>query len=304
MYINQTTIKRVKSFTGIGLHSGKNVTVKILPAPANTGIIFIREDLNNFQIKADPYNVVDTTLCTTLGYGNIVVKTVEHFLSAVAAANIDNLYVLLNSEELPIMDGSSEPFFKKLISAGIDTLPEKKKYIKIKKTIKVTCEDKEAILEPSNDFIISFYLDYNHKLINKQFFSINLSKQSYFENISKARTFGFLQEVEMLRANNLALGGSLDNAVVIDRDKVLNKEGLRYDNEFVRHKILDALGDLYLLGHPIIGHYKGIKAGHALNNRLCKKLITKKECWELIELDNNFYGNIFTEHENLKLAFC
>ncbi len=303
MYKYQNTINRVEKFTGIGLHSGKKVTVRIAPAPADTGIIFIREDLNNFQIEATVSNVVDTTLCTTLGRDGILIKTVEHFLSAVAAAGIDNLFVFVSGEEMPIMDGSSAPFLYILKEAGICTLNKKKKYLKIKKLIKVSCEDKSAVLEPANDFIISFYLDYNHQLINKQFFSINFSKESYLEHISKARTFGFLHEVEMLRANNLALGGTLENAVVIDKDKVLNKEGLRYKDEFVRHKILDALGDLYLIGYPIIGHYRGIKAGHALNNRLCKKLLQHKECWELIELDDTLLEK-FNPFEQLQLAFC
>jgi UDP-3-O-[3-hydroxymyristoyl] N-acetylglucosamine deacetylase len=303
MYKYQTTIDRVEKFTGIGLHSGKNVTVKIVPAPVDTGIIFIREDLDNFEIEANPFNVVDTTLCTTLGKNNITIKTIEHFLSAAAAAGIDNMYVFIDSEELPIMDGSAAPFLYILKEAGIKTLHKKKKYIKIKKTLKVFCEDKQASLEPSDDFIISFHLDYNHKLINKQFYSINFSKESYLEHISRARTFGFLHEVEMLKANNLALGGSLDNAVVIDKDKVLNKDGLRYEDEFVRHKILDALGDLYLLGHPIIGHYKGIKAGHALNNRLCKKLLSHREYWEFAEAKETYSEKLHL-FEELQLAFC
>ncbi len=303
MYRYQTTIRCAEKFTGIGLHSGKNVTVRIIPAPADTGIVFIREDCNNFEIEANAYNVVDTTLCTTLGKDGVVIKTVEHFLSAVAATGIDNLYVYIDAEELPIMDGSAAPFLFILKEAGIKILNKKKKYIKINKKIEVFCEDKHAVLKPSDDFIISFYLDYNHKLINKQFYSINFSKESYTEHISKARTFGFLHEVEMLRANNLALGGSLENAVVIDNEKVLNEEGLRYEDEFVRHKILDALGDLYLLGNPLLGHYKGVKAGHALNNRLCKKLLSHKECWEYVEIKEEVTERLHP-FEELQLAFC
>ena len=292
MYIHQTTIKCAETFTGIGLHSGKNVTVTLKPAPANTGIVFIRKDKNSFKIKANAHNVVNTTLCTVLGKNGIEVSTVEHFLAAVFAFGIDNLYVEIDGGEMPIMDGSSAPFFYIFKEAKIKKLTERKKYIKIKDHIKITEDDKIAEFTPSKFFEVSFLLDYRHPLISNQYLKINLSNESFAEHISKARTFGFLHEVEFLRSKNLALGGSLDNAVVIDNNTVLNKEGLRYKDEFVRHKILDALGDISLLGYPIIGHYKGVKSGHSLNNRLCMETLANPDKWEIVEAEEK----IFTEN--------
>ena len=283
MYKFQTTISREEKFTGIGLHSGKNVTVKLSPAEANTGIVFIRKDLNNFSIKALAENVVNTTMCTVIGIDGIIIQTVEHFLSALAATGIDNLYIEVDAPEMPIMDGSAAPYIYIIKEAGIKSLRTLKKYLKIKEKIEIAENDKKVSLSPSDSFEMSFFLDYNHPLISKQFYNINLSKQSYIDEISRARTFGFLKEVEQLRAMNLALGGSLENAVVIDEEKILNPEGLRYSDEFVRHKILDALGDLYLIGYPIIGSYFGHKAGHYLNNKLCKKILNTPNAWELVE---------------------
>ena len=283
MYKFQTTISREQKFTGIGLHSGKNVTVRLLPAEANTGIIFVRKDLNDFTIKASAENVVNTTMCTVIGKDGVIIQTVEHFLSALAATGIDNLYIEVDAPEMPIMDGSAAPFIYIIRETGIKSLKKLKKYIKIKDKIEIIENDKKVSISPSNTFEMSFFLDYNHPLINKQFYNIDLGKESYVDEISRARTFGFLQEVEKLRAMNLALGGSLENAVVIDGDTILNPEGLRYSDEFVRHKILDALGDLYLIGYPVIGSYFGHKAGHNLNNKLCQKILNTPEAWELVE---------------------
>ena len=289
MYIYQTTIDCVEKFTGIGLHSGKNVTVVLRPANADTGIIFIRKDKDDIHIKATASNVVNTTLSTVLAENGAEVGTVEHFMAALYALGIDNIIVELDGPEIPIMDGSASPFIYILKRAGIKNLMKRKKYIRITDNIEIADNDKKVGFYPSNYSELSFMLDYNHPLITKQFFHINLSKESFVEEISKARTFGFLHEVEFLRSRNLALGGSLDNAVVIDNNKILNPEGLRYENEFVRHKILDALGDISLLGYPVIGAYKGIKAGHYLNNELCRKTLESTDKWEIVEAEEKIF---------------
>jgi len=293
MHIYQTTINRAEKVTGIGLHSGKNVTIKIKPAPVNSGITFIRKDLNNFSIKAISENVVDTRLSTVIGRNGNIVQTVEHFMSALSALGIDNLIIEVDGPEMPIMDGSSIPFIYLIKEAGIRKFSAKKRYIHIKNKIEIKDHDKKVSLLPSNQFKISFFLDYKHPLIDKQFFEIDLSKCSYVEEISRARTFGFLEDVESLRKMNLALGGSLDNAVVISGNKILNKDGLRYHNEFVRHKILDAIGDLYLLGHPIIGSYSGFKAGHDLNSKLCSSVLASNDFWEFVEMPDKIYDRSF-----------
>ena len=285
MYIHQTTIECEEKFTGIGLHSGKNVTVKLKPAPVDTGIIFIRTDKNYQVIEAKSENVVNTTLCTVLSKNGVEVGTVEHFLATLYAFGIDNIIIELDAPEMPIMDGSAAPYIYILKEAGIKILNKRKKYIKIIKPVEVVQDDKKAGFYPSDNFEVSFMLDYKHHLINNQYFYINLSNESFVEQLSKARTFGFLEEVEFLRSQNLALGGSLDNAVVIDNNGIVNPEGLRYKDEFVRHKILDALGDISLLGYPVIGYYKGVKSGHSLNNALCIKTLQSPENWKIIEAE-------------------
>ena len=284
----QKTIVRDIEFTGIALHSGRKVTVRLLPAEANTGIIFRRVDLRGKpEIPANLENVINTVMCTELGYDKVRIKTVEHFLSALAGLGIDNLIVEVDGCEMPAMDGSSFPFVKILLNAGIKDLDEPKRVIKILEKIEVCKDDKKVVFLPSENIKYSFFLDYNHPVIDKQRYDFKFSMESYISEISQARTFGFLEEVEYLKRNNLALGGSLENAVVLDKKGVLNPEGLRFKDEFVRHKILDAIGDLSLIGYKIIGHFYGEKSGHELNFLLGKKLFEDKNSW--IFLENNEY---------------
>ena len=287
----QRTIKCDIEFTGVALHSGRNVTVKLLPASPNTGIIFKRIDLpGNPEIPAHIDYVVDTVMCTELGIGKVRIKTVEHFLSALFGLGIDNLIVKIDGCELPAMDGSSYPFIKLLLKAGIKEFDEPKKIIKITKKIEIKKKDKTVIIEPSENLTFSFFIDYNHPLIGSQMFSFDFSTENYISEISKARTFGFLKEVELLRKNNLGLGGSLENAIVLTEDGILNPEGLRYEDEFVRHKILDAIGDLSLIGLKFIGHFIGIKSGHELNYQLAKTLLKDKSAWNFFNNKNYHYA--------------
>lgn len=282
--IRQRTIKQAISSTGVGLHKGNKVTLTLRPAAPNTGLVFRRVDLEPVvDIKAEPELVRDTRMCTCLiNDDNVRVSTVEHLLAAIAGMGIDNLVIEVDSHEIPIMDGSSHPFIFLLQSAGVEEQSVAKKFVRVKQPIRVEDGDKWAELLPHDGFRIDFAIDFEHPAIagTNQIVSMDFSSQNFIRDISRARTFGFMKDIEMLRANNLALGGSMDNAVVLDEFRVLNNDGLRYDDEFVKHKILDAVGDLYMGGHSILGHLRAYKSGHALNNQLLVALMNNQEAWE------------------------
>ncbi|HWS40018.1 MAG TPA: UDP-3-O-acyl-N-acetylglucosamine deacetylase [Arenimonas sp.] len=282
--IKQRTLKNVIRATGVGLHSGEKVFMTLRPAAVNTGIVFRRIDLPNpVEIKAQAHLVGQTQLCTVLVDANdIKIKTTEHLLSAFAGLGIDNAYIDLSSEEVPIMDGSAGPFVFLIQSAGIEEQNAAKRFIRIKKTLEVTEGDKWARFEPFEGFKVGFTIDFKHPAFKKSTANaeIDFSTTSFVKEISRARTFGFMKDIEYMRDRNLALGGSLDNAIVLDDYRVINDDGLRYENEFVKHKILDAIGDLYLMGHSIIGAYFAYKSGHGLNNMLLRALIADPSAWE------------------------
>jgi len=287
--IKQRTLKNIIKATGVGLHSGEKVYLTLRPAEVDTGIIFRRVDLDdNFEIPAKASNVGDTTLSTTLTVDGISVSTVEHLLSAMAGMGIDNAYVDVSASEIPIMDGSAGPFVFLLQSAGIVEQDKPKRFIRIKKEIKVEDGERWVKFEPYDGFKVSFVIDFDHPAINNgtQVAEVDFSSTSFVREVSRARTFGFMNQIEQLRANNLALGGSLSNAIVMDDDNILNEDGLRSSDEFVKHKILDAIGDLYLLGHSLIGAFQAHKAGHELNNKLLCALLKDKSCWEEVTFDN------------------
>ncbi|ORU89931.1 MAG: UDP-3-O-[3-hydroxymyristoyl] N-acetylglucosamine deacetylase [Cycloclasticus sp. symbiont of Poecilosclerida sp. M] len=286
--IKQRTLKNVIRATGVGLHSGEKVYLALRPAAPDVGIVFRRVDFDEpVIIPAKAENVGDTQLSTSLMQGDVRVSTVEHLLSAIAGLGIDNLYIDLSAAEVPIMDGSAGPFVFLLQSAGIEEQNATKRYIKIKKKIIVKDEDKWASFEPFDGFKVGFSIDFEHPVFKSrvQEACIDFSSTSFVKEISRARTFGFMKDIEMLRQRNLALGGSLDNAIVVDDYRVLNEDGLRYEDEFVKHKILDAIGDLYLLGHSLIGEFKGYKSGHELNNKLLRALLKQKDAWEEVTFD-------------------
>lgn len=287
--INQCTLKNIIRATGVGLHTGKKVYLTLKPAPVNTGIIFRRVDLEPaVEIPAHAENVGDTLLSTSLAKDGVSISTVEHLLSAFAGLGIDNAFVDVSAAEVPIMDGSAGPFVFLIQSAGIDEQNEPKQFIRIKRPIKVEDDNKWAKFEPFDGFKVSFAIEFDHPFFEEssKFASIDFSSTSFVKEVSRARTFGFLRDTEALRAKNLVLGGSLNNAVVVDDYRVLNEDGLRYDDEFVKHKILDAIGDLYLLGHSLIGAFEGNKSGHALNNRLLRALLADQSAWELVSFDD------------------
>jgi UDP-3-O-[3-hydroxymyristoyl] N-acetylglucosamine deacetylase len=283
--IKQRTLKNMIRATGVGLHTGAKVYMTLRPAAPNTGIVFRRTDLNPpVEVKGEPYAVGDTRLCSTLEKGSAKVATVEHLMSALAGLGIDNAYVDLTAGEVPIMDGSAGPFVFLLQSAGIEEQSAPKKFIRILKPVEVKEGDKWARFEPHSGYKLTMSIDFAHPVFDKapQEVTVDFSTTSYVKEVSRARTFGFMQDVETMRSQGLALGGSLDNAIVMDEYRVLNSDGLRYDDEFVKHKVLDAIGDLYLLGHPLIGAYSAHKTGHALNNKLARRLIEDKPSWELV----------------------
>ena len=274
---------------GVGLHTGKKVYLTLRPAAIDSGIRFRRVDLDEpVEILARPEKVGDTNLSTTLVENGVRISTVEHLLSAIAGLGIDNAYIDLSADEVPIMDGSAGPFVFLIQSAGIVEQNTAKRFIRIKKTVRVEDGDKWVEFNPFNGFKVSFEIDFDHPLFThqKQTCSINFSTTSFVKEVSRARTFGFQKDIEYLRSNNLALGGSQDNAIVLDDYRVLNEDGLRYDNEFVKHKILDSIGDLYLLGHSLIGAFSGYKSGHALNNKLLLTLLEDKDAWEEVTFDD------------------
>lgn len=281
--IRQRTLKNLISATGVGLHSGSKVYMTLRPAAANTGIVFRRVDLQPpVDIKADPYAVSDTRLASCLEKEGASVGTVEHLMSALAGLGIDNLYVDLSTGEVPIMDGSAGPFVFLLQSAGIEEQNAPKRFIRILKPVEVRQGDKWVKLAPYHGFKVELGIEFNHPVFERSGKNvvIDFSTTSYTREVSRARTFGFVQDVEAMRAQGLAMGGSLDNAIVMDEYRVLNSDGLRYNDEFVKHKALDAIGDLYLLGHPIIGAFSGFKSGHAMNNQLLRVLLEDKTAWE------------------------
>ena len=281
--IKQRTLKNIIRATGVGLHTGEKVYLTLRPAAADTGVVFRRVDLDQpVEIEAKATNVGDTTLSTTLVNGEVRVSTVEHLLSALAGMGIDNAYIDLNAPEVPIMDGSAGPFVFLIQSAGIEEQNAPKRFIRIKRNITVEDDDKWVRFEPFDGFKVGFAIDFDHPAFKEDYQAaeVDFSTTSFVKEVSRARTFGFMSQIETLRDNNLALGGSLDNAVVVDDYRILNEDGLRYVDEFVKHKILDSIGDLYLLGHSLIGAFSGHKSGHALNNKLLCTLLEQKDAWE------------------------
>ncbi len=294
--IRQRTLKNNIRATGVGLHTGEKVYLTLRPAPANAGIVFRRTDLDR-EIKATAAAVGDTRLSTALiDETGARVTTVEHLLSALAGLGIDNCYVDLSAAEVPIMDGSAAPFVFLIRSAGIKEQEAPKRFVRILEPVQVVDGDKWVAFEPFEGFKVSFTIDFDHPVFREEHASaqIDFSSTSFVKEVSRARTFGFMKEFEALRASQLALGGSLDNAIVVDDYRVLNEDGLRYRDEFVKHKILDAIGDLYLLGSSLIGSYHGHKSGHALNNQLLRKLLEQEHAWEEVTFD---------ELEDLPIAY-
>lgn len=288
--IHQRTLKNTIKATGVGLHTGQKVYLTLKAAPINTGIVFRRVDLNPpVDIPAKAENVGDTTLSTSLVKGDVKVSTVEHLLSAMAGLGIDNAIVELSASEVPIMDGSAGPFVFLIQSAGIYEQNAPKKFIRIKKEITVKDGDKIASFKPFDGFKVSFSIDFDHPVFKDRALSasVDFSSTSFVKEISRARTFGFMDEIEFLRSKGLAKGGSVDNAIVVDDYRVLNEDGLRYDDEFVKHKVLDAIGDLYLLGNSLIGEFVAHKSGHALNNRSLRELIAQTDAWEVVTFEDD-----------------
>ena len=288
--INQRTLKNVIRATGVGIHTGEKVFMTLRPAAVNTGIVFRRTDLDPVvEVPAFATHVGDTSMNTTLEQDGVRVSTVEHLMSAFAGLGIDNAYVDLSNAEVPIMDGSAGPFVFLIQSAGIEVQSAAKRFIRVLEPVEVRRDDKWARIDPYDGFRVSFKIDFNHPVFrsHQSFASVDFSTTSYLKEIARARTFGFMRDIEMLRERNLVLGGSMDNAVVLDDYRVLNEDGLRYEDEFVKHKVLDAIGDLYLLGHGLIGAFSGYKSGHELNNLLLRELLAQPAAWEEVTFDNN-----------------
>ena len=293
--LKQRTLASQIKAAGIGLHTGKKISLQLKPAPSDSGIIFQRTDVNSRPIKASLENVFGTRLSTSLSNSEVKISTVEHLLSALAGLGIDNALVELDGPEVPIMDGSARPFVFMIQSAGIKEQNSPKKFIKIKKNIRVEQDEKWAMIEPFDGFKVAFTIDFNHPAFDQKLQSseINFSSVSYLSQVSRARTFGFVKDIEKLRKSNLALGGSVNNAVVIDDYKVINDEGVRFQDEFVKHKILDAIGDLYLLGHGLIGSFSAYKSGHHLNNMLLMELLNNQDAWEEVTIEDTSKSPIF-----------
>ena len=286
--LKQRTLKNSIRATGVGLHTGRKVLMALRPGPANSGIVFRRTDLDETaDIHATAENVGETTLGTTLIQGDVKVSTIEHLLSAFAGLGIDNAVVELSSSEVPIMDGSAGPFVFLLQSAGLEEQNSAKKFVRILKRVKVEDGDKWARFDPYDGFKVNFEIEFDHPVFKRrsQVASMDFSTTTFLREVSRARTFGFMRDLEYMRSRNLALGGNLDNAIVLDEYRILNEDGLRYEDEFVKHKILDAIGDLYLLGHSLIGEFSGYKSGHALNNRLLRTLIADPSAWEEVTFE-------------------
>ncbi|TKI08761.1 UDP-3-O-acyl-N-acetylglucosamine deacetylase [Martelella alba] len=288
--IKQRTLKRIVQTTGVGLHTGKKVMLTLRPAAANTGIIYRRTDLNPpVDFPAEAKSVRDTMLCTCLvNEHDVRISTVEHLNAALAGLGIDNIVIEVNAPEIPIMDGSASPFIFLLLDAGIEELNCAKKFLRIKQPVRVEEGDKWAELAPYNGFRLDFSIDFNHPAIDasSQRYRLDFSAESFVRQISRARTFGFMRDIEYLQSRGLCLGGSFDNAIVVDDYKVLNEDGLRFEDEFVRHKMLDGIGDLYMCGHNIIGAFMAYKPGHALNNKLLQAVLALQEAWELVTFED------------------
>jgi UDP-3-O-[3-hydroxymyristoyl] N-acetylglucosamine deacetylase len=286
--IKQRTLNNSIRATGVGLHTGEKVYLTLKPAPINSGILFRRVDLNPaVEIEAKAVNVGDTTLSTSLVNGDVRVSTVEHLLSAMAGLGIDNAVIDVTSAELPIMDGSAGPFVFLIQSAGIIEQPAPKKFIRIKHPVKVQEDDKTAMFEPYEGFKVTFAIEFDYPVFRNRSLkaTVDFSTTSFVKEVSRARTFGFMHEIEYLRSKGLARGGSMDNAIVVDENSVLNEDGLRYEDEFVKHKVLDAIGDLYLLGYSLIGSFAAYKSGHALNNALLRELLSQEDNWEIVTFE-------------------
>jgi UDP-3-O-[3-hydroxymyristoyl] N-acetylglucosamine deacetylase len=287
--IRQRTLKNEIKATGVGLHTGEKVYLTLKPAPEDHGIVFRRVDLDPIvEIAAKAENVGETMLSTSLVSGDAKVSTVEHLLSAMAGLGIDNAIIDVTAPEVPIMDGSAGPFVFLIQSAGIREQTAAKKFIRIKKDVTVTDGDKIASFKPFNGFKVSFSIDFDHPVFKDRALeaSIDFSTTSFVKEVSRARTFGFMHEIEYLRSKGLAKGGSMDNAIVVDEFRILNEDGLRYEDEFVKHKMLDAIGDLYLLGNSLIGEFRAHKSGHALNNKSLRQLISQTDAWEVVTFDD------------------
>lgn len=301
--LKQRTLKKAISATGVGLHNGEKVTLTLRPAAANIGIVFKRVDLPQpNEILATPNAVHDTRLCSALEANGARVATVEHIMSALAGLGVDNVYIEVDASEIPIMDGSSGPFVYLLQEAGIVEQAAPKKFIRVKKTVEVIDGDKWVRFEPYHGFKVDFTINFNHPVFESSGsqVKIDFAEDSYIKEISRARTFGFMHEVEYLRSNGLARGGSLDNAIVLDEYRVINADGLRYDDEFAKHKVLDAIGDLYMLGHPILGAFYAYKSGHALNNQLLRALMQDETAWEYATFEKQEDSpETFAEQEKL-----
>jgi UDP-3-O-[3-hydroxymyristoyl] N-acetylglucosamine deacetylase len=286
--VRQRTLRNSIRATGVGLHSGQKVLMVLRPAPPNVGIVFRRTDLEPaVDIPARATNVTETTLGTTLAAAGATVSTVEHLLSALAGLGIDNAFIELSAAEVPIMDGSAGPFVFLIQSAGIEEQSARKRFVRIRRRVEVRDGDKWARFDPYDGFKVNFEIEFQHPIFRKhgQRAVMDFSTSSFLREISRARTFGFMRDLEFLRSRNLALGGTLDNAIVLDDYRILNEDGLRYEDEFVKHKILDAIGDLYLLGHSLIGEFTGYKSGHGLNNQLLRVLLADAEAWEEVTFD-------------------
>jgi len=282
---NQRTLKKEIQCTGVGVHSGRPVTINLIPAPADQGVVFVRTDLSGRpRIKANPDNVASSFLATTLARNGAQVATAEHLLAALAGSGVDNLTVEVNGPELPIMDGSAAPFLLMINAVGTRKLEACREVIKINRPVKVSSQDRTLEVEPSEKAQISCAIEFDHPLLKRQELSLELNEPVFGAEISRARTFGFLEDADRLRAAGLARGVSLDNAIVIDRFKIMNQGGLRFEDEFVRHKMLDLIGDLALLGRPILGHFKAYKTGHALNHAFLREMAASPDCWELVHL--------------------
>jgi UDP-3-O-[3-hydroxymyristoyl] N-acetylglucosamine deacetylase len=297
LMLRQRTLKSVIRATGVGLHTGEKVAMTLRPAQPDTGIVFRRIDLPQpVDIRAEASKVTDTRLCSTLEDHGVKVATVEHLMSAFAGLGIDNAYVDLTGAEVPIMDGSASPFVFLIQSAGIEEQSAAKRFLRIRRMVEVADGDKWARFEPYDGFKLSYSIVFDHPVLEKsaQTTTVDFAETSYAKEVARARTFGFMQDVEALRSNGLALGGSMDNAIVMDEYRVLNADGLRYNDEFVKHKVLDAIGDLYLAGRPIIGAFSAHKSGHALNNRLLRELLARSDAWDLVS---------FERHEDAPPAF-
>ncbi len=288
--IKQRTLKNTIRATGVGLHTGNKIYLTLRPAPIDTGIVFRRVDLKDaVDVRACPKNVTDTRFSTTIEKDGVRISTVEHLMSAFAGLGIDNAIVELTDAEVPIMDGSAGPFVFLLQSAGIEEQLAPKKFLRIKKRIRVEDENKWAAFEPFDGFKVSFTIDFEHPVFESsgKAASMDFSTTSFVKEVSRARTFGFMSDLETMQKNGFARGGGFDNAIVMDDYRILNEDGLRYEDEFVKHKILDAIGDLYLLGHPLLGEFSAYRSGHHLNNRLLRALLQEQEAWELVSYDES-----------------